>query len=293
MIEPPAGYETRRLGDCVLLASPGHARDLIEAGFGDPLRWPRPEAGAPAAGRGVVLRRTLPGGLSVVLKQMKRGGLTAGLWRDRFRGVSRLLDNLVIPTEAIRRGVPTPEPVALWLLAGPPGLYRAWLAVQEIPRAVDLLTALADPAATGPRHVRAALTAVRRMHDAAIDHPDLNLGNLMVRGTGADVEGFVIDLDRATLHTGPLPVASRRAALLRLERSYLKRFGPGRGPARPEHWRRWYAAGDERLAAALLRARTTDRLSLALHRLAWSLRRAPDSRRDSAGGPPPRGPSPR
>ena len=131
------------------------------------------------------------------------------------------------------------------------------------------------------------------MHDAGVDHPDLNLGNLMVRSGDGGPEAFVIDLDGARLHPGPLATAKRRAALLRLERSYLKRFGGGgSGPADPALWRGWYAAGDAEMAHALAGDRLTERIALALHRLGWWLGRDATSRQNGReDGSSHRGPS--
>jgi len=283
MIETPAGYEARRAGPCLLLARPEALAGLLAAGLEDPAGWP--EAGVPEAGRGAILRRELPGVGPVVLKRMRRGGLTAALWRGRFPGWGRLIRNLTVADEAARRGVPTARPIALWLRAGPPGLYRGWLAVQEIPGAADLLTVLrrgASPLGAGPR---AAIAAVRRLHDAGVEHPDLNLGNLLVREDRDGARGFVIDLDRAVLHPEPLSTALRRVALLRLERSYLKCFGA----SAPSEWRHGYVADDAALASLTRTRGALARLGLGLHRLSWSLRGgradarspvAPPSRRD-------------
>ena len=59
------------------------------------------------------------------------------------------------------------------------GLYRAWLAVEELD-AADLRTRLAAGRPPSTEELGAALSVVRRMHERGIEHRDLNLGNLLV-----------------------------------------------------------------------------------------------------------------
>lgn len=207
-----------------------------------------------------------------MVKRMRRGGLLARIWRDRFPGTARLLGNLSVPMEAARRGVPTAAPAAMLIEIGPIGLDRAWMAVDEIPGAEDLLTRLSGPRPPAREEIAELLRAVRRMHDAGVEHRDLNLANLLLSSdAGAHPEAWIVDLDRARLFDAPLPVRKRRAALLRMERSYLKSFGDlGPLPApRGPTWIDAYAAGDRTLARALETGNRVARASLAIHRLGW------------------------
>jgi hypothetical protein len=269
----PAGFSARAAGRRTLLAREDLVDRVLAAGLFDPAAWQGLVGAGPAGpGRGASGRLVLPGGVRLVVKRMRRGGWAASLWRDRFAGTSRLLRNLSVPIEASRRGVPTAAPAAMLTEQGPPGLYRAWLAVEEIRGAEDLLTRWSRPAPPGEAEVAEVLRTVRRMHDAGVDHRDLNLGNLLVRAEGEGVpETYVVDLDGARLHDGPLPVRKRRAALLRMERSYLKRFGD-RGPLGAPRGRMWaegYSEGDPALARALSAGNLLARLTLAIHRAGW------------------------
>ncbi len=269
----PAGFAVRAAGRRTLVARVDLLARVVEAGLGEPSGWQRLVGARPGPpGRGASGRLVLAGGVSLVVKSMRRGGWVAAIWRDRFLGSARLVRNLTVPIEAMRRGVPTARPAAMLLVVGPPGLRRAWLAVDAIEGAEDLLTRLSGPRPPREDELRAALRAVRVMHDAGVEHPDLNLGNLLVRTReGAPPEAFVVDLDRARLRDGPLPVRKRRAALLRMERSYLKRFGDA-GPLPGQRARGWAAAyaGDDPSLAGLLAAPTAiERASLAIHLLAW------------------------
>ncbi len=270
-VRAPLGVAVHREGRCTRVARADALEWLCENGFAAPAAWRALLDGARGPGRGGTSRAAIPGGPRLVLKQLRRGGLTARLWRDRFPGAGRLVANLTVPLEAARRGVATPRPVALLLRRATGVLHEGWMAVEEVGGAEDLLSRLRRRPPPERAELAVAAEAVRAMHDAGVEHRDLNLGNLLVaREAGGGPRGFVIDLDRAVLHDGPLPLPRRRAALARLERSWVKHLGdPGPLGAGPRLWYELYAAGDDRLARALSAARPVGRLRLALHRLAW------------------------
>ncbi len=238
------------------LDSPGAWEEAVAAGRAGP-------------GRGARGRIAFPGGPVAVAKRMRRGGLLAPLWRDRFAIASRLVENVEVPRAAAARGIATAAPLALLLIEGPIRLWRGWLAVEEIPDAEDLETRLASGRPPERGELAAAVALVRRAHDAGIEHRDLNLGNVLVRrGRPAGPEAFLVDLDRARLHARPLGFCKRAAAVRRLERSYLKRFGAagplGRDPG--ALLRSLYAAGDRALGSRFRAIRPLDRVLIALHR---------------------------
>jgi hypothetical protein len=107
------------------------------------------------------------------------------------------------------------------------------------------------------------------MHDAGVDHRDLNLGNLLLRASAAGVEAFIVDLDAARLCAGPLPFAARQRALRRLERSLVK-IGDG-DPGEQSRARLYeaYAGDDAGLAQRLGRGRRVGRMWIHLHALSW------------------------
>lgn len=276
----PAPFVSHRQRDRTLVALPECLDALLERGLDRVEGWDeRLGAGARGAGRGTMARLELPPGTPVLLKRMHRGGLAAGLWRGRFLGRRRLLDNLRLPSALSARGVATARPLGLLMVEGPPGLFRAWMAFEELRGATDLGALLASPAPLGRSEWAAALAAVRRMHDGGVEHRDLNVGNLLLRRDGGG-EGavFVIDLDRARLHAAPLAFRRRQRALRRLERSIVKHAGGSRLPGGLDAAVIYelYAAEDARLADRLRRGRTVGRLWLGLHRLGWG--RGPGSR---------------
>jgi tRNA A-37 threonylcarbamoyl transferase component Bud32 len=269
----PRGFLARSRGRRVLFAREELLDRVLAAGLDRPEAWESVLGARPGEpGRGAAGRLVLDGDTRWVVKRMRRGGWTARLWRDRFLGAARLLRNLTVPIEAARRGVPTAAPAAMLLEEGPCRLYRAWLAVDEIPGAEDLLRRLAGAHPPGPDEIAEVLRTVRRMHDAGVVHRDLNLGNLLLRsGRGGAPEAHIVDLDRGRLLDGPVGTGKRRSALRRMERSYVKRFGedgPIPGP-RVRLWIEAYADGDPALASALAARSWAARVSLALHRLGW------------------------
>jgi hypothetical protein len=183
-----------------------------------------------------------------------------------------LLENLRLPIEALKRGVPTAAPAALLLAPGPGRMFHGWLALEEIAGAQDLSALYAARSSPPQKELAAAMGLVRLMHEAGLLHRDLNLGNLLVRGGSGRCDAFVIDLDGASFSEGPLPSGLRRAALRRLERSYVKQAVlSGRRPMRAERDRIYelYAAGESALAAKLRRGRALGNFQIFLHRLWW------------------------
>jgi len=250
-----------------LLVREDRCQAALAAGLLDPARWEADLAGG-SAGRGRAGRLPLADG-AVWGKRMRRGGALGRLWRDRFAGRKRLLWNVTVAEEAIALGVPTPAPVALLTEEGPRGLFRAWLATELVEGARDLVTLLRERA-VAPDDVRAAVRAVRRMHDAGFEHPDLNMGNLLLRLEPKGPRAFVVDLDRARFRGQGLSPALRQSALRRLERSHAKLFGaPGPFGGDGAFWYEAYAGEDASLAAYLSAGRPAGRLRLAMHRTLW------------------------
>lgn len=267
----PGGFTLERVDGDLLYASTDLLGALREAELTRLERWSELlEQAAPGPGRGGTARVELPGGLRVVLKQMRRGGLAARVWRDRFPGYRRLMANLTFPAQAARRGIRTPAAVALFLRPGALGACQGWLMTMEVESARDVLSVLR--AGTPPRGMLDALMgSVRGMHDLGLRHPDLNLGNLLVRPGEGGHEVFVIDLDAARLESTPLGYRDRLRTIGRIERSYLKSFGH-EGPLGRDAGAVWYAAyaGDDAdLARRLEASRRAGRVWLALHRLGW------------------------
>jgi tRNA A-37 threonylcarbamoyl transferase component Bud32 len=237
--------------------------------------WDRALAsGAGGSGRGV--SAVVPGSATARwrLKRMRRGGLAARLWSDRYPSAERLVAVVEASATALARGVPTARPVALIVERGAAGLVLGALAFEEIEETEDLAKRVTGGLLTRAE-LSAAIAVVRTMHDAGIVHPDLNLGNILLRvRPGARPEAFVIDFDKAEILEGPAPFADRQAALRRLERSCAKLIGaPGPlGDGGSDLWYSIYAGDDAELAKRFVRGRGVGRMALAVHRLGWKRR---------------------
>jgi hypothetical protein len=269
----PEGFEALRTDGTTLIVAADRRESIQAAGLASAETW-QSHLGrhGSGAGRGGTARLRLTDGTNAVLKRMRRGGALAGLWRDRYAGTRRLLDNLRIPLEAVRRGVPTARPLAMLLVAGPPGFQRAWAAYEEIADAPNLIDYLRSAEPPTTEEIDDVAGVIRKMHDEGIEHRDLNLGNLLLRrGAGAQSGAFVVDLDRGRLWDRPVPRRLRIRALCRLERSTVKLFGerPIDGFDLRRRWYEAYARDDRLLAARLDRARRANRFKLRLHGLGW------------------------
>jgi hypothetical protein len=265
----PDGFVAETRGARMLVARADCDDELRRAGLDQPEGWER-RLVAPAgpSGRGPSAIVELPSAGPAHLKRLRRGGLAGPLWGDRFVGTRRVLDNVRVPVELRRREVSTPAPLALLIDGVGSRLVRAWLAVERI-EAEDLRAWLVPGRPGGTEALAKAMALVRRMHERGLEHRDLNLGNLLIR-TGRVPEAFVIDLDGARLHPGPLGFRACQRALRRLERSYVKACHPGPAPADVrEAFYREYTAGDTRLASRLGRGRSLGRVWIGLHRLGW------------------------
>jgi 3-deoxy-D-manno-octulosonic acid kinase len=227
-----------------------------------------------------------------LLKAYRRGGLFARWNPDLYWSPMRFIRELDTSLRAVRSGVPAPEPIALVLRsAGRWGGFRAWQVVRFLPSVRSLREYLGDagrPATDGGPAIasvfRAAGEAVRRMHEAEIDHPDLNVGNILAgpsRDTAGAVEpgaaaAYIIDWDRARPRAAGSWNPHRN--LLRLWRSALKMARVTRPAAAPDRravqaFLRGYFH-QNRAGLRSLRGYARRRVAdIALHSLIWDLSR--------------------
>ncbi|NIM00302.1 MAG: hypothetical protein GTN89_05200 [Acidobacteria bacterium] len=259
------GYRRIDVADGDLWVAEGFERNAEQLRLTDQARWEAMiDAGSPA-GRGRIAHIE-DAGRHVTLKQLRRGGLAARLWRDRFAVRERLLQNLSLPRLARQRGVATPAALALLVVGGPPGLWRGWLALETVAGGRDLgRLFLAD--GIRDEEWRVALATVRGLHDAGFEHPDLNLGNLLLDEAG---RAWILDLDRCTAHDGAIDVDRRIDALRRIERSYLKiGYVNDRHVDTEPDWPKLYAPGDVGLARRWELREHRDLAKLERHRRGW------------------------
>ncbi|HEX4823709.1 MAG TPA: lipopolysaccharide kinase InaA family protein [Candidatus Polarisedimenticolaceae bacterium] len=261
--EPPAGFTRRDDERRALYADSAALTAVLGAGLDREETWER-ALSAPVAGgrRGTAILGDWR------LKALGRGGVLGAMWRDRYPGVSRPVSILRATVEAAARGVPTAAAVALLVTLGPGRMARGFFAVRELDGFEDM-GSRARRGTLDEHALAAALAAVRAMHDHGVIHPDLNLGNVLVRETAV----AIIDFDRARFLDGGAPFAERQAAIRRLERSCAKITGcaGALGPGSEPLWYELYAGDDASLRARLERGRAVGRLALAAHRARWRI----------------------
>jgi hypothetical protein len=106
---------------------------------------------------------------------------------------------------------------------------------REVPGAADVLSFVvaAPPPARRRAVLAAAGRAVRALHDAGFEHPDIHLKNLLVAPDG---RVLVVDLDGVRRHA-ELPRATRLAGLFRFDRFAAKQAARGLAVSRTDRLR--------------------------------------------------------
>jgi len=232
-------------------------------------------------------RPALPDGSGLVIKGYHHGGLLGRLFGNRYFSKHRAVNAIAAGDAARRAGVPVPLVV---LAAAERAFlfgYHLYEASVEVSGAEPLSLALnlgAGLPVRVPRGmqsrrrqvVEASARAVRALHDAGINHRDLNLANLLATQRGGQVTVYVLDFDSA--HIGePLSPARRLRALRRMYRSAVKLHPQKQPPPSlmQARWLRAYCAGDEELAAYLLKRRASFSRHTRWHQILWRTQSSP------------------
>jgi len=272
----PAGYVVHRVGDAYLVFDAELAPELVSLRLADPEARKRLFVRAPRRGRGAVPSVSLRRDTHVVLRRYQHGGLFGGITGSLYLGPARALEELHVTARAESMGAPVPHVLclALWPAVGP--FWSALIGTREERGARDLLEALLSaPSAEARRALlREVGEAVRRLHDAGVDHRDLQLHNILVSEESGRRRIVVVDLDRAVYHPrGGLPPRLRARNLGRLTRSAVK-AGLFRGPIGRRELAAFvgaYTGRDRKLRTALRGWIRSEQWKLALHRLGYRL----------------------
>jgi 3-deoxy-D-manno-octulosonic acid kinase len=205
-----------------MLADPdslGNASQEITESLFDPEYWrARGELAAVTGGRGsawfIVSEQR-----DWVLRHDRRGGFMARFLRDRYVWAGedrvrsfaewRLLQRMAL------EGLPVPKPIAArYQRAGL--FYRCDLITQRIVGTRPLSAVLAERGLPEAQW-RSVGAVIARLHDAGVDHADLNAHNLLIDGAGGV---SVVDFDRGRVRR--LPGRWALGNLQRLRRSLDK-----------------------------------------------------------------------
>jgi hypothetical protein len=243
MVSLPPGFSRRETDDATLVLRDDVAGALTAAGARDPESLRR-AAVAAYEGRGRPFGVEVPGAGRVFVRQYLHGGAMRRVTRDLYRGDTRFAAELRALVDAARAGAPVPEALGFVSRAAGLGFRRGWLLAREVAGACDVLHFLdAEPPAARRREVLAAAgRAMRALHDAGFEHPDLHFKNLLLTPDGTVL---VLDLDRAQRHRS-LARARRLAGLFRFDRFAAKQAAAGRRVSRADRLRvlRAYAGAD-------------------------------------------------
>ena len=220
--EVPEGFEKAAPGPGLTMLA---ARGLTDAGLAAQILAPGGGAPARHVGRAEIRSLTLPDGGVALVRPYRHGGVLRRLTRDRFVSrPPRPFVELAVTAAARDRGVATVEVLAALVAWGPGPWYRGWLVTRELEGARNLWDALQEGLSDQEKQslLRGVGRSLRLMHRSGIEHGDLNLRNLLVRGGAPDPEVHVIDFDKARLFPDPAPAARARRNLRRLRRSARK-----------------------------------------------------------------------
>ena len=264
-----------RISDTWLILDQAAAPQLVPLRLADASARDALFARAPTRGRGAAPTVNVSTELSMVLRRYRHGGLLGRLTGALYFGPARALAELAVTARAEASGAPVPHVLCLvlWPIVGP--LWSAVIGTREERNALDLLAALRDAKTRADRHglARSAGQAIALLHDAGVEHPDLQLRNVIVRPDGHIV---IIDLDGAVFHRhGRLSVRKRAANLGRLARSAVKNdvWGTLLDARDLAAFAAGYTRGRRELRRELRGHIARERLKLALHRLTYPLRR--------------------
>lgn len=212
----------------------------FDARWFDPMHWRSlGKAHATEGGRGASW--FVDGPEPWVLRRYRRGGLVGRLVDDAYLWLgearARPLAEWRLLAWAHDAGLPVVRPVAARVVRDGVAYRGALITARVAARPLAArLRAGEDP----PALWSAAGAAVARCHAAGLDHPDLNLNNLLLADDGA---AFVIDLDRGRRRESGL---WRARNLARLGRSLDKEGVALDAEARAARWRAFqsgYAGG--------------------------------------------------
>ncbi|MFH1037889.1 MAG: lipopolysaccharide kinase InaA family protein [PVC group bacterium] len=215
----------------------------------------------------------------LVVRHYYHGGIFRRLTRDLFLNLRRPLNEISILAAARKAGISVPEPAGLLIETVPPVFCRADLVTVYVPGSQDLLAYYREfPFSPGfgdrrekRRIIAAAAREVSLLHRAGIVHGDLQVKNIMIRKTPADLRIFILDFDRA--RRTAIPGARVRKNLLRLYRSFRKMSLslPRVSRYDPVRFLRAYAPEEKEFRRSTVGAVRRRRWRERLHLLKWKL----------------------
>lgn len=158
---------------------------------------------------------------ALVLKRYHRGGLLGRFVRNSylFCGArrTRMWREFELLASMRALGLPVPKPVAVRCIRSSPLCYQGDIIIERIPNARTLADVLCHENLSEKTWESIGLV-IRRFHEHAIEHADLNACNILLTASG---QIFLIDFDKSAMH-GQLNQSWCQANLTRLKRSLNK-----------------------------------------------------------------------
>lgn len=173
-------------------------------------------------GRGVIYSVDLPTipPIPVVVRRNRHGGLLRVLTGEHFLVPTRAPVELATALRLAAAGIPTPEVIAyaIYPLAGI--FARSDVMTRRLPAGEDVPVVWKTSGKAERESLLAAMAhLLNALAQAGAWHADLNLKNIYIAGSGADLTAYLLDVDRVTFPGGS-DVATRNFS--RLARSIRK-----------------------------------------------------------------------
>lgn len=159
--------------------------------------------------------------LAAALRHYRRGGLFGKLVADSywFTGweKTRSFQEFQLLQQLKESGVNVPRPIAACAIRN--GLtYRADLLSEKVANACDLVAILQETPLSTEMYQKIG-QEIRKMHDAQVNHTDLNIHNILIDGLQ---QVWIIDFDKCYQQSGE---GWKQGNLDRLKRSFVKEVG--------------------------------------------------------------------
>jgi hypothetical protein len=159
----------------------------------------------------------------VAVRHAMRGGWIARITKDRFLPPTRGLRELVNTLRLRMVGIPSPDVLGIVSYAAGGPFRRSDVVTRYVEDGADLAAVFGDARNDAER--RRILDAVARllaqMTAAGVQHPDLNLKNILITAAQDGYTAHLLDVDRVHFHVPNDPMVAR-ANLDRLLRSLTK-----------------------------------------------------------------------
>ncbi len=179
-------------------------------------------------GRGGAYWVPLAQGGRGVVRWYRRGGLLRHLVKELYWGrPPRPFVELIRTEEVWRRGIPVVPLMGALVEWRCLGGYRGAVLTQEAVGFTNLWQWLQKKPQDPERSqtLMRVARSLREMHQAGVDHRDLNLANVLVSWSREEAEVCFLDLDRVRLYSKPLGPGTCRKRIARMYRS-LKKLDP-------------------------------------------------------------------